>query len=105
MKKLLVFVIAGIMIATILLMGCGFIKVKKVNEVDVDVEVETEAEKTEEKWVKYTYWSGKDSSDAYRCCKEGYYWHLDNGELVSEIYETSSPSGDTIYYFKAKVAG
>ena len=58
----------------------------------------------EDKWMKYTFWSD-DTSDAYRQCKESYYWHLDQGETVSEIVETSSSSGDTIYYFKVKVAG
>lgn len=105
MKQLMFLAMAGFIIATMLMVvGCGSNPNYEPDKATiVDVEVES-FRASEEKWVKYTYWNS-DTSEAYRQCKEGYYFHLDQGETVSEIIETASNSGDTIYYFKVKVAG
>lgn len=104
MKKLLVLVMVGI-VAMFTFVGCG----KDLNyEPDeatvVDIEVESNEFKPDEKWVKYTYWNS-DASEAHRQCKEGYYFHLDRGETVSEIIETSDNLGNPLFYYKVKVAG
>ena len=104
MKKLVVMVLVGI-IAMFIFVGCSNNPGYEPDKATVvDIEVESKEVKPEEKWVKYTYWNS-DTSEAYRQCKAGYYFHLDQGETVSEIIETTSNSGSTIYYYKVKVAG
>lgn len=108
--KRLVLLIVGMMVTLLLVVGCGgSTESKKVSkEVTVDVEVIDGDDKPipEDKWIKYTFQSD-DTSTARRQCQESYYWHLDQGETVSEIIETSDSTGNTIFYFKTKgrVAG
>lgn len=103
MKRLVVLVMAGIIIAMLTLVGCGYSEPNYDIQpaIVVDVNVESDKNNETEKWIKYTFWAN-DASKAYEQCKTSYYYHLDCGETVSEIIETSNEKGETIYYFKTK---
>ena len=95
MKKIFIGIIAGIM-ATMLLTACGGPNYTPEEAIIVDKKIE---ESNAEKWTKYVYYGS-----AYEKVKESYYWHLDQGETVSEIIEYDE-NGRTVYMFKVKVAG
>ena len=100
-------ILAGITVTVMVLLavGCGNPVKKEVSkEVVVNVEVDGEEKnnkETSDKWIKYTFQSD-DTETARRQCQESYYFHLDKGETVTEIIETSDEMGNTIFYFKTR---
>lgn len=108
MKKIMITILAGVMIAMMILTGCGLdnkSERKSKDCVDVDVEVTVQ-----NGWVKTVYiYKSDNKSAARRLCEEKIYEHLDEGYTVSEMIETSDDNGDTIYKFttwdKINVAG
>jgi DNA-binding Lrp family transcriptional regulator len=103
MKKVLVtLVIVGAIIATFtFIVNRNRLPYKPEKAVIVDVDVESNEAKPNEKWVRYTYWA-EDTSEALRQAKAGVDFHLDKGETVSELIETTNKEGNRIYYFKVK---
>lgn len=103
MKKVLVtMVIVGAIIAAFtFIVKKNTLPYKPEKAVIVDVDVESNEAKPNEKWVRYTYWA-EDTSEALRQAKAGVDFHLDKGETVSELIETTNKEGNRIYYFKVK---
>ena len=103
MKKLLVtMVVAGAIIAGIIfIVNSNNLPYQPDKAVIVDVDVESNEANPNEKWVRYTYWA-EDTSEALRQAKAGVDFHLDKGETVSELIETTDKGGNRIYYYKVK---
>lgn len=108
MKKVLVMVLAGIMATMMIITGCGSDKKSDKKKDNVDVDVEVIGYSGDDNYCEIVYiFSSDDTHAARKLCEKNIYEHLDNGETVSEMIETSDENGNTIYKFHVikKVAG
>ena len=108
MKKLLVMVMAGIIIALVGFLGVVFyLNATEPKTLTVKTEAVTVAKifdndstDTDPKWLKFSFYS-EDEMTAYRHCKESHDYHLSLGVMVTDIVEVDDIGGK-YYYFKAR---